>query len=81
MLYLSEILALVIFAVAVIVGIATAYLVIRHWHRKWYWEDEDRKAIMLREAMHEAGINYTVDPSGEVRPIGSREVRTSGRSR
>lgn len=79
--FLSEIIGLVIFVVAVILGIAAAYLVIRHWHRKWYWEDEDRKAIMLRQAMHEAGISYTVDDSGGVRPLGTREPRTSGRAR
>ena len=80
MLYLSEILALVIFVIAVIIGIAGAYLWIRHWHRKWYWEDEDRKRVMLREAMREANIDYTVDEDNVVRPIRPREPRTSGRA-
>lgn len=71
-----------IFAVTLFtVLITSAYLLIRHYHRKWYWEDEEHKAELLRDAMREAGISYEVDSAGQVRPTGAPNPRTSGRAR
>ena len=78
--YLGEIIALILFVVAVIMGGAGAYLLIRHFHRKWYWEDEDRKNRMLKDAMRQAGIDYIVDDGGKATPTGGPRPRSSGRS-
>lgn len=71
-----------LFAVTLFTVLTTGtYLLIRHYHRKWYWEDEERKAEILRDAMREAGISYEVNGSGQVRPTGAPNPRTSGRAR
>lgn len=78
MLILFEWVLIFAFLGAFFVGL---YLLVRHFHRKWYWEDENRKATMLQDAMKEAGIGYEVNPGGSVRPLGQPSPRTSGRAR
>ena len=69
-------------AILLFAGIGTGlYLLIIHFHRKWYWEDEDRKRVILREAMRDAGIDYTVDDHGRATPTGRSSPRTSNRAK
>lgn len=79
--YLGEIIAFVIGTAGLILGLAGAYLLIRHVHRKWYWEDEVRKNAMLRAAFKEAGIAFEVNDDGFVSPLTASTPRSSGRAR
>jgi hypothetical protein len=79
--FLSEIIALVILIVGVMMGGAGCYLLLRHFHRKWKWEDEVHKNQLLREAMQQAGLRYEVNDKGFVQPLGgASEPRSSGRA-
>lgn len=77
--YLGEIIALVILIAGIFVGLTGSYILLRHFHRKWYWDDEVRKNALLKDAMRNAGIGFEVGPDGFVRPIDTT-TRTSGRA-
>ena len=79
--YLGEIIALVILIAGIFMGLTGSYILLRHFHRKWYWDDEVRKNAMLKDAMRNAGIQFEVGPDGFVRPVEEVSPRTSNRSR
>lgn len=45
------------------------YLLIRHYHRKWWWQDQVNENAMRRAILEEADIQFEVAEDGFVRPI------------
>ena len=45
------------------------YLLIRHYHRKWWWQDQVNENAMRRAIMEEAEIQFEVNEEGFVRPV------------
>lgn len=68
-LYLSEILALCLFAVALILGLTAAGIWIHTKRRQWKWEDQVHQNAMRKGLMEELNIQYEVDEEGFVKPV------------
>ena len=50
------------------------YLLVRHYHRKWWWQDQVNENALRRAILEEADIQFEVAPDGFVRPV-KRSVR------
>ena len=51
----------------------TLYLVIRHFHRKWWWQDKVNESRMRQAVLDEFNVQYEVDEQGVIRPTRKRE--------
>lgn len=68
-LYLSEIIALCLFVVALIAGLTEAAIRIHSMRRRWKWEDQVHQNAMRKGLMDELNIQYEVDAEGFVKPV------------
>jgi hypothetical protein len=54
------------------------YLLVRHFHRKWKWQDQVNENAMRRAILEEADIQFEVGPDGFVRPVKRKERERVG---
>lgn len=45
------------------------YLLVRHFHRKWKWQDKVNENAMRRAILEEADVQFEVAPDGFIRPV------------
>lgn len=73
--YLGEIISAAVFCLIFCSGCVGLYLIIRHFHRRWHWQDEVNLNNMRRALMQELDIAYEVDEKGFVKPVISQRGR------
>lgn len=63
------------FFLGVVILLATAgcftglYLLIRHYHRQWWWQDRVNENELRKAIMEEADVQWEVAPDGFIRPV------------
>lgn len=63
-------LILVGIAIAAVPILLTAlYLIIRHFHRKWKWQDKVNENNIRRALLDEMDVQYEVAPDGFIRAV------------
>lgn len=61
-------------ALSLVVCCATfLYILVRHFHRQWYWQDKVNENNIRRNLMDELDIQYEVDEKGFVRPVSRKD--------
>lgn len=61
---------LTVLAGLVSAGVLTGlYLLIRHYHRHWRWQDKVNENAMRRAVLEEADVQFEVASDGFIRPV------------
>lgn len=51
-------------------GVLTGlYLLVRHYHRQWKWQDKVNENAMRRAILEEADVQFEVAQDGFIRPV------------
>lgn len=66
MLILFEWVVIITTFICVMVGL---YLLVRHFHRKWKWQDTVNENAIRRAVLDEMDVQWEVSPEGFVRPV------------
>lgn len=62
----------------IVLGLATAlapilitalYLLVRHFHRKWKWQDRVNENSIRQALLDEMDVQWEVDTEGFIRPV------------
>lgn len=56
----------VMFAFSMMVGL---YLIVRHFHHKWKWQNKVNENNIRRSLLEEIDIQWEVDPNGFIQPV------------
>lgn len=53
----------------VVAALTGLYLLVRHFHRRWKWQDKVNENAMRRAVLEEADVQFEVAPDGFIRPV------------
>ena len=51
------------------------YLMVRHFHRKWRWQDKLNENALRKAILEEADVQFEVATDGFIRPVKRSERR------
>lgn len=59
-----------IFGAALAISLLTGlYLLVRHFHHKWKWQNKVNENRMRQAVLEEADVQFEVAPDGFIRPV------------
>lgn len=66
---MGKLLLIIFLAFALPTALTALYLLIRHFHRKWKWQDVANENAIRRAMLEEVDIQFEVADDGFIRPM------------